>query len=91
MREPARSAFFGAPDPCWYLRPVKSLVSLTLLAMATSGCVIVPQNRRARLADPMMAMSQDSLEAHRKQKLYSTREGAAGGDGAAAGGGCACQ
>jgi hypothetical protein len=64
---------------------------LILLAAALGGCVVVPQNRRARLADPMMALSDDPLEAHRKQKLYGTREGAAGGDGAPAGGGCACQ
>jgi hypothetical protein len=38
-----------------------------------------------------MALSPDPLEAHRKQKLYSSREGAAGGDGLTAGGGCACQ
>ena len=62
-----------------------------VLALGSAGCVVVPQNRRARLADPMMSMSSDATEAHRKQKLYSTREGAAGGDGLAAGGGCACQ
>ena len=61
------------------------------IALALGGCAVVPQNRRARLADPMMSLADDSLEAHRKQKLYSTREGAAGGDGLAAGGGCACQ
>ena len=70
---------------------MKSLLLLVLLALGSSGCLIVPQNRRAKLADPMMSLSQDSLEAHRKQKLYTTREGAAGGDGVAAGGGCACQ
>ena len=76
---------------------MKTLTSITLLAAAavlalgSSGCLIVPQNRRAKLADPMMALAPDSLEAHRKQKLYTTREGAAGGDGVAAGGGCACQ
>lgn len=64
---------------------------LVLFAVLLAGCVVVPQNRRARLADPMMAFSQDPLETHRKQKLYSTREGAAGGDGITAGGGCACQ
>lgn len=69
---------------------MKSLL-VVLVTVASSGCVIVPQNRRARLADPMMAFSPDALEAHRKQKLYSSREGAAGGDGATAGGGCACQ
>ena len=66
-------------------------ILLVLLAIATAGCVVVPQNRRAKLADPMMAFSQDALETHAKQKLYSTREGAAGGDGLSAGGGCACQ
>jgi hypothetical protein len=31
------------------------------------------------------------METHAKSKFYNTREGAAGGDGAVAGGGCACQ
>ena len=66
-------------------------ILVAVVAVACSGCVLVPQNRRGRLADPIMAFSQDSLEAHRKQKLYSSREGAAGGDGVTAGGGCACQ
>ena len=61
---------------------------LTLLVLA--GCAAVPQNRRERLADPMMSVTDDPLETYRKQKLYNTREGAAGGDGAAAGGGCGC-
>jgi hypothetical protein len=39
----------------------------------------------------MMQLQGDPLEAHMHQKLYSTREGAAGGDGAPAGGGCGCQ
>ena len=54
------------------------------------GCVTVPQNRRGHLADPMMSLTDDALETYRKQKLYNTREGAAGGDGTAAGGGCGC-
>lgn len=64
------------------------LFFVSLLALA--GCAAVPQNRRARLADPMMSVTDDPLETYRKQKLYNTREGAAGGDGAAAGGGCGC-
>jgi hypothetical protein len=64
---------------------------VALFALAGAGCVVVPQNRRAKLADPMMSLTDDPLETYRKQKLYSTREGAAGGDGAAAGGGCGCQ
>jgi hypothetical protein len=66
-------------------------LAIALLALVLGGCAVVPQNRRARLADPMMSLTDDPLEAHRKQKLYSTREGAAGGDGLAAGGGCGCQ
>jgi hypothetical protein len=65
--------------------------SIVLVAIATSACATVPQNRRARLADPMMSLTDEPLDAARRQKLYDTREGAAGGDGAAAGGGCGCQ
>jgi hypothetical protein len=62
-----------------------------VLVLATSACATVPQNRRGRLADPMMNLNDEPLDAYRRQKLYDTREGAAGGDGAAAGGGCGCQ
>ena len=62
-----------------------------LLAIAATGCATVSQNRRAHLADPMMSVTDEPLDAYRRQKLYDTREGAAGGDGAAAGGGCGCQ
>jgi hypothetical protein len=68
-------------------------VAAVLLAslLGTAGCATVPQNRRARLADPMMSLTDEPLDAARRQKLYDTREGAAGGDGAAAGGGCGCE
>jgi hypothetical protein len=62
------------------------------LAIALLGaCATVPQNRRAHFADPMMDLTPETLDAARQQKLYDTREGAAGGDGAPAGGGCGCQ
>jgi hypothetical protein len=64
---------------------------LAALAAIASGCAVVPQNRRKNLADPMMSFEEDTLDAHRRQKLYSTREAAAGGDGVPAGGGCGCQ
>jgi hypothetical protein len=70
---------------------VKPLLIALAIAAATSSCAAVPQNRRARLADPMMGLTDEPLDAARRQKLYDTREGAAGGDGAAAGGGCGCQ
>jgi hypothetical protein len=62
-----------------------------VVALGVSACATVPQNRRGRLADPMMQLTDEPLDAARRQKLYDTREGAAGGDGAAAGGGCGCQ
>jgi len=64
---------------------------VALLAAMWSGCAVVPQNRRKHLADPMMSFETDALDAHRRQKLYSSREAAAGGDGVPAGGGCGCQ
>jgi hypothetical protein len=67
-----------------------ALVALALVLEA-SACATVPQNRRSHLADPMMNLNDEPLDAYRRQKLYDTREGAAGGDGAAAGGGCGCQ
>lgn len=64
---------------------------LVLLLLESSACAIVPQNRRAALADPIMRLGDEPTEAYRKQKFYGVREGAAGGDGASAGGGCGCQ
>lgn len=72
------------------MKPLRPL-ALALLALSLSSCVIVPQNQRGRLADPLMSVRDESLDAFRKQKIYTTREGAAGGDGASAGGGCSCQ
>jgi uncharacterized protein DUF4266 len=65
--------------------------ALVLPLAGLAGCLIVPQNRRAALADRMMQLDEDPLETHSRQKFYTTREAAAGGDGATAGGGCGCQ
>jgi hypothetical protein len=73
------------------MRPLFVALLLSALACGVTGCAMVPQNRRARLADPMMSLTDEPLDAYRRQKLYDTREGAAGGDGAASGGGCGCQ
>jgi hypothetical protein len=68
---------------------VALVFAMSLVAVA--GCAAVPQNRRAKLADPMMSLYDEPLDAARRHKLYDVREGAAGGDGAAAGGGCGCE
>ena len=70
-------------------KPLAALLLGTLVASA--GCVVVPQNRRKHLADPLMRLQTDAMDAHAHQKLYGSREAAAGGDGSPAGGGCACQ
>jgi len=72
-------------------RSLAALAAAVALAATNAGCVVVPQNRRKHLADPMMRFQTDALEAHAHQKLYGSREAAAGGDGTPAGGGCACQ
>ena len=65
-------------------------VIVLVVGLVSTSCAAVPHYRRSRLADPMMSLTDDPLETYRKQKLYNSREGAAGGDGSAAGGGCAC-
>lgn len=70
---------------------MKRAIVVVLVGVVLVGCVVVPQNRRGRLADPLMTLHDDALDAYRREKVYTTREGAAGGDGASAGGGCGCQ
>ncbi len=61
------------------------------LALTVLGsCAIVPQNRRQHFADPTMQATPCPLEARAKRKFYGAREGASGGDGLSAGGGCGC-
>jgi hypothetical protein len=71
---------------------VKTRMAAIAVGLAIlEGCATVPQNRRAHFADPMMSVTGESTDAARHEKLYDSREGAAGGDGATAGGGCGCQ
>jgi len=63
---------------------------LFVLGTLSASCAVVPQNRRVHVADPMVRFDDDTLDSHRKQKLYSTREAAAGGDSHATGAGCSC-
>ena len=73
------------------MKRILAVALAVVAALGSAGCAVVPQNRRAKLADPMMSLDDSALDARRKQKLYSTREAAAGGDGVSAGGGCGCQ
>ena len=66
------------------------VVGAPVFALGTLGCVVGPQNRREYLADPTMQLQDDPLEARSNRKLWTAREGAAGGDAKPAGGGCGC-
>ncbi len=72
------------------LRRRSLAAALLLAALSTSACAIVPRNRRAQLADPTMAAEEGTLRERSHGKIHTVREGAAGGDGQAAGGGCGC-
>jgi hypothetical protein len=63
--------------------------SLVVALLFASGCVVVPRYARGTVADPAMQPS-DGLLGRSLRKLRGSREGAAGGDGVAAGGGCGC-
>ncbi|MFN9813378.1 MAG: DUF4266 domain-containing protein [Deltaproteobacteria bacterium] len=65
------------------------LVSVLVAVLLLSGCVVVPRYARGTVADPAMQAS-DGLLGRSLRKLRGSREGAAGGDGVAAGGGCGC-
>ncbi len=64
-------------------------VSALMLALL-AGCRTVPRNRRQYLADPTMQPDEDVLRDKAHSKVHTAREGAAGGDGEPAGGGCGC-
>jgi hypothetical protein len=71
------------------MRPRLVLV-FALAALGAPGCVIVPRYARETVADPAMDGSSDDLAGRALRKFHWAREGAAGGDGMAAGGGCGC-
>jgi len=65
-------------------------VLAVIVALIAASCAIVPKNRRQALADPTMKPDEDVLRDRAHAKIHSAREGAAGGDGEPAGGGCGC-
>jgi hypothetical protein len=71
------------------MRPMLRAVLVVVLAVI-AGCAVVPRNRRQYLADPTMQPNEDVLRDRAHAKIHMAREGAAGGDGEPAGGGCGC-
>ncbi len=62
---------------------------LCLLLLVLGGCAAVPFNERERVSSPLMGSARGSMT-HFQQKIFYSREGAAGGIGESAGGGCGC-
>ena len=79
-----------SPPSVVLLRVVLALLLSSPVLLATNGCVIVPRYAREHVTDPAMDPSSDALGSRELRKLHWAREGAGGGDGAPAGGGCAC-
>jgi hypothetical protein len=70
---------------------VSALLLLVIcIGVVCGSCAIVPRNRRQYLADPTMQPTVDPIGDKSASKLHTSREGAAGGDGEPAGGGCGC-
>ena len=67
---------------------MKIASAIAMILLASAACV--PQIQRQHLADPTMQLADESLEGQMSRKYHGTREGANGGDGQAAGGGCGC-
>jgi hypothetical protein len=68
----------------------RRIVWLLAAMVLGGGCKVVSPHQREHLAHPSMKAEPDTLEARRRKKLHTAREGAAGGDGKPAGGGCGC-
>ena len=69
------------PDGRW--------LPLLAAALLTSGCATVQPWERGRLAQPHMALDGDTLLSSMDEHVYTSKEAASGGIGAA-GGGCGC-
>jgi hypothetical protein len=62
----------------------------SVLVLTATSCAIVPQNRRRYIMDRTMPAADEPLEKRALREFHTIREGAAGGDGKPAGGGCGC-
>ncbi len=67
---------------------MRRLVLLGIL-LACAGCAPVEFNERDKVQSSLMTSAPGSL-VHFQQKIFYSREGAAGGIGETAGGGCGC-
>jgi hypothetical protein len=60
------------------------------VALGLPSCTSVEYWDKGNLADPVMSYRDGATQTHLDQKIFQSIEGAAGGFGASAGGGCGC-
>lgn len=73
-------------------RAIADVIALVLATALLVGCATLEPPKpweKGQLAKPEMQFSADRLEARMNQHVYTSKEGASGGD-AIGGGGCGC-
>lgn len=70
--------------------PARVTALVLLAACAAGGCKTVDFYEKGAFADPAMEFAESSAQQHWQQKVQYSDEGAAGGIGTSAGGGCGC-
>ena len=77
------------PTPEVAQRALYAALTLPLLLLG-GACNTVEFYEKAALADPTMQFTESPAQLHWQQKVQFSDEGAAGGIGTSAGGGCGC-
>ncbi|MEM6263289.1 MAG: DUF4266 domain-containing protein [Bacteroidota bacterium] len=68
---------------------MRALFMLILLCITASGCVSVKEYQKMYVNDKDMGLHDQPIETY-EINMQTYREGAAGGNGGKAGGGCGC-
>ena len=66
------------------------LALFACLLLFLSGCNTVEFYEKEHISAPLMDLAENPAEVHFQQKVFYSIEGAAGGIGTSAGGGCGC-
>lgn len=73
----------------YFLQPVKTGLTLVLVAIAGSSCQAVKEYQKGKLNDSEMVLSNRKVE-KTELNFQSYREGSSGANGGKSGGGCGC-
>ncbi|MFT4538509.1 MAG: hypothetical protein ACI841_003654 [Planctomycetota bacterium] len=71
-------------------RPYRPLLRLLALSVLCAGCAPVRFYEKEAISYRVMDLSDRPAHTHFQQKVFYSIEGAAGGIGSGAGGGCGC-